>query len=597
MRRILTLLAAFCGAGLLGLALLAYRLGIDNDPGWGKGRTALAAVGGALLAAAGLAWQWGRISPLAGRLLAAAWARLSGLPAVQQAKRAWARALRLPGVAWLAASPERRARLACWLGVGVILLAQAWYFSAGTLTRWFAYPHAYFDRQAEAFLHGQLNLLEQPSPALLALADPYPYENRTGLEYLWDVSFYQGKFYLYWGPTPALVLAAFKAALGAHIEDQALAAGFLGGLICLMAGLACAIRRQFFPETGAGGLFLLLLAGGLNLYMLWPSGRPGVYESAILAGQFFLAAGLAALFTVLRPPRARPGWMLLAGASLALAVGARVTLAAPAGWLALAAAWRAWRLAKSGAGRPGAALAALLLPLLLGAAGLMWFNAARFGSPFETGIRYQLGIPQFPHDLANLFSPAYLLPNLFGYLLRAPAFEGAFPYVSVPFVKEAAWPWWIRLPESYIYHEPQAGLLAACPVLLLGAVAAVNALRRGARGEGFEKWFGGALAGALLAQALVLLLYFFSSIRYQLELAPVGFLLACLGFWQAQRSLAARPGWRGLFRLAVATLAIYSLALGLLGGFTAGDRRFEANNPHLYGLLRDSAPLILEKPR
>ena len=594
MRRFLFSTAAVSGLVFLCLAVLAYPLGIDHDPAWGKGRIFLAILGAGLLAAAGLSWQWRRVRLPLGRLAAASerfnhelTGRIDDLEMVRAARRS-------PFASWLAESVGMRAALASAAAVVIIGLVLAWYNTAGTLNQWFPYQHAYFDRLGEAFLHGQLNLLEQPDPALLALADPYPYQNRENVSYLWDVSFYQGKFFLYWGPTPGLILTAVKAVMQTHIEDQVLAVGFLGGIAALLVWLAWAMRREFAPRSSPGGFFVLLLAGGLNLYMLWPTGRPGVYETAILGGQVFLLGGLAALFYALRGPSLRPWPALAAGVCLALAVGARVTLAEVVIWLVLAAAWRARALGRGDARRFRFTMGGLLLPLVLGAAGLLWYNAARFGNPLETGIRYQLGIAQLPRSLTGFFSAAYLPPNLFGYLARAPLFEGQFPFVIVPFIKEMDWPWFIRLPAAYIYHEPQAGLLAVFPLILFGLVPGVRALRSGRRteklgelGGSFENWWGLALLVSLLLQLLVLLLYFFSAMRYQMELVPVGFLLACLGIWQAERGLAAHPGWRRLFWLVVAILALYSLTVGLLGGFSAGDKRFEANNPQLYSTLRE----------
>jgi hypothetical protein len=367
-----------------------------------------------------------------------------------------------------------------------------------------------------------------------------------------------------------------------------------------MIWLAWAMRREFARKSSSTGFFLLLLAGSLNLYMLWPTGRPGVYETAILAGQFFLLGGLLALFHALRGPALRPGLALVGGACLALAMGSRLTLAAVAGWLVLAAVWRALALGHGDSRRLKFTLGGLLLPLLLGGAGLMGYNAARFGNPLETGIRYQLGIPQFPQTLTQFFSPANLPPNLFGTLLRPPLFEAQFPFVIVPFVKEVDWPWFIRLPEQYVYQEPQAGILLVFPLIIFGLIPGAMLFRTASQGLrqagwsrrlrelglSFENWWAAALLGSVLLQFVLLLLYFFSAIRYQAELLPLGFLLTCLGIWQVERSLESRPGWRRFFWLAVTALALYSLAIGLLGGFAVGDKRFEANNPHLYSLLR-----------
>ena len=60
-----------------------------------------------------------------------------------------------------------------------MILASWWYITSGTLLSWVSYS-AYFNRQADAFLAGQLDLLEKPPAALLALADPYIWQNRAG---------------------------------------------------------------------------------------------------------------------------------------------------------------------------------------------------------------------------------------------------------------------------------------------------------------------------------------------------------------------------------------------------------------------------------
>ena len=59
-------------------------------------------------------------------------------------------------------------------------------------------------------------------------------------------------------------------------------------------------------------------------------------------------------------------------------------------------------------------LAGFALPLLVAGAGYLWFNAARFGSPFDTGYNY-LRVNDFlllRFKDYGLFSPAYVLFNL-----------------------------------------------------------------------------------------------------------------------------------------------------------------------------------------
>jgi len=58
MRQILRVAAAALGSGLILLAALAYRLGIDHNPDWGASRVLLALAGGCLALGALLSWRW-----------------------------------------------------------------------------------------------------------------------------------------------------------------------------------------------------------------------------------------------------------------------------------------------------------------------------------------------------------------------------------------------------------------------------------------------------------------------------------------------------------------------------------------------------------
>lgn len=598
MRIILRAVMVLLASGLIFLAVFAYRFGIDHNPDWGTSRILMALAGGFLLAGVVVEWRWLAWAPMRQSIgarvshaerQANAW--VEGWTVVRLARKVNNWVTNLPGIRWLAQSPERRGALAAILGVLALWLAYTWYMTAGTLTQWFPYFHDYFDRLAQAFLHGQLALLEQPDPALLALSNPYAYSARTGISYPWDVSLFQGKFYLYWGPVPALIAAAEWLVAQVRVEDQALVLAAQCGVGAFLAANLYLMRREFAPRSNPLGLLLLILAGGANLYLLWPSGRPGVYEASILFGQVFLLAGLVAQFFAWKAATHPAVFGLAAGVCFALAAGSRATLVVSVAWLAAFALWQTWRSTHS-TGKEKIRFSVWFgLPLILGGAALLWYNYARFGSWIETGLSYQLSIPQYPPERAWLFSLKYLPANLYGYLLRAPLFEGRFPFVSVPFVRETDWPWFIRLPEHYIYHEPQAGLLEVLPLVVLALLPMYRAVRvifrRSSLPEPTEPALSTALAGAALLQAGVILVYFFSALRFQMEMFPLIYLLACLGIWQVDRSLANHPGWRRLFWLVVMACSLYSLGLGLLGGFSAGDQRFEANNPHLYAALRN----------
>ena len=595
MRRLSAGLIFTLALALAAAALFAEQIGLDNDPGWGSGRFALLFAALLGVTSALTLFFLPVVKRWLERLEAAALRRLSRF----RETALYRRLHRLSRIIYALppfASRERRGRLAVGFSILISLTAILWYSTAGTFTRWFSYPHTYFDRLAQAFRHGQLALLDQPDASLTSIPNPYPFENRQNARYLWDVSYYQGRFYLYWGPTPALVLAGVKSIVNGVIEDQALVAAYLLGVAVLLPWIGYRLWRLLPWAVGARWLLIFLPALSLNLYLLWPTGRPGVYEAAILSGQFFLLAGIAALVEAAGRPAAGWGWFLAAGLAVGLAIGSRMTLLVAALWLGVMVVWLNHARFSHQRGAFLARSAAFCLPVLFSLGLLMAYNAARFGNPLESGLSYQLGIPGYPPERWGVFSARYLLPNLYHYLLRPPVWRAEFPFVFVPFIPETRWPFFIRLPEHYIAHESQAGWLFLFPLLLLIPDGAVLVLRRlwvdlSRHGPAalFRQqtasppvWLLTALLGSGMGQTAVLLVYFFPAMRFQMEVVPLLSLSAWLTFLWLMQALRGRRWLRPLFSILILSAALYGLAVGLLGGFAAGEELFQNNNPLLY---------------
>ena len=111
---------------------------------------------------------------------------------------------------------------------GLIILFYLWLVSLG-LWKDFPLSTNYYDLQATAFHDGQLSLEVEPDPSLLALENPYEPANRENISVLWDATLYKGKYYLYWGPAPAFLLALVKFVFTREIGDNILTFLFLAG--------------------------------------------------------------------------------------------------------------------------------------------------------------------------------------------------------------------------------------------------------------------------------------------------------------------------------------------------------------------------------
>ncbi|HZM27744.1 MAG TPA: hypothetical protein VFB89_10330, partial [Gemmatimonadales bacterium] len=179
-------------------------------------------------------------------------------------------------------------RATTWLAASVaIVWLYAWMASGGTF-RFDSASTPYADMLADAFLAGQLNLLVEPSPALLALPDPYDAVMNKPFR-LPDASLFNGHYYLYFGPVPGLIHAAWKLLTGSRLEEGAMlmVAGVAGCFWFLL--VVRRLRRLTFPELSPAwerAAAVCYALGGVGLFLV---SRPiGHHESILVASAFVL---------------------------------------------------------------------------------------------------------------------------------------------------------------------------------------------------------------------------------------------------------------------------------------------------------------------
>src|SRR5689334_13931078 len=171
-----------------------------------------------------------------------------------------------------------------WAAIAIVVLAMEFMFvfliSAGKYKGWPTYNLNY-DMQAEGFRKGHLYLSVLPSPELLAKENPLDPANSE----LWfaDLSLYKGKYYNYWGPLPAMAIAAYKAVLKVRspIGDQYPV--FILYSIYLVAGalLIDRMARRLFPSVPLYIVLLSIVVFALANPTPFLIATPGIYEAAI----------------------------------------------------------------------------------------------------------------------------------------------------------------------------------------------------------------------------------------------------------------------------------------------------------------------------
>jgi hypothetical protein len=261
--------------------------------------------------------------------------------------------------------------------------------------------YAYFNYLADAFLHGQLNLRLIPSS-------------------IHDLSFYNGNYYLYWPPMPAVVLMPFVALFGVGFSDVFFSVVVASGNVAVVAALLHEVDRAglFRLDENYRTLLVLFFALGTVHITLAPFGN--VWFTAQLLG--FLFVGLAYLSAI-----------KLKGAVSFLAVGTFMTFAMlTRNHLVFTGIWPAYYLiSKHWYERPKlySYLALALLPALVGGSLFLTYNYARFGNPFELGIQY--------HHMSSFFVEDYGKFGAFNWHYLPINFYYQYIYYPLPLTAES----------------------------------------------------------------------------------------------------------------------------------------------------------------
>ncbi|MFI5317584.1 MAG: hypothetical protein ACHQ6T_17920 [Myxococcota bacterium] len=482
-----------------------------------------------------------------------------------------------------------------WLCIALLLLAielvYAFMISGGSLWHWPTWSYIY-DFQAQGFRSGHLYLPRTPDPRVLAASDPWDPKLRP--LWFWDASLYNGRYYSYWGPLPALALVLVEPLFGAASPIGAPGLGdqyacFALFSLQLVAG-ALLIDRMALRAFGDVSLARVL--GAIALFAFtsptpWMVARPAIYEGAIVGGAAFLLLGIVFAFDAIsaEPDSSAAGRALwLAGLSWALGLGCRVTVGPPAALLIAGTALLLPRPQPSTKRRktppnlspwPTRARAAARMAAPVGASALLLlgYNRLRFDSWLEFGTHWQLSLMRV-HT-----SWSYVFPNVYSYLLRPIWVTCHFPFLVGRRIPEPSWfPPGYALPEGYWTTEHVVGMLFVAPWILLAipalALTARSALAA-ARAEGglvsLEPrarafLFCGVAFSLALVNGVPMIGQFIAVMRYLGDVVGALALLGIFAAWALRGRFAELPFVHRSLAAAVGLLAAVTIAAGFLFG-------------------------------
>ena len=251
-----------------------------------------------------------------------------------------------------------------------------------------------YELTAEAFLEGHLNIeYDDYDVRLEQMENPYNAHERhaQGIPYHWDHSFYHGKYYMYFGVVPVILVflpfrAVFGVSLPAFIGTAIFVAGFILGIFVLFRKLS----KLFFSELSYS--VYLYLSVAMSAMSVWfCTATPALYCTAISAAMCMMIWSLYFFISaVWGDDELKKAVILAFFGSLfgALSFGCRPTIAL-ANILVLP--MLVVFIRRRGFSKKlfiGLLIAAI--PYIVIGAALMVYNYVRFENPFEFGQSYQL---------------------------------------------------------------------------------------------------------------------------------------------------------------------------------------------------------------
>jgi len=308
--------------------------------------------------------------------------------------------------------------------------------------------HPYYNYLADAFLHGQTWLRQLPPSTH-------------------DLSFFNGKYYMYWSPFPAFLLMPFVAVFGVQLNDvlyTILIAALNVGLVAQLLRTACHVDFLRLTKTKRAILVFFFAFGTVHYTLapfgkVWMTGQLIGFACTLLAylAAFTLKGGKAWFFTCLA----------LAGATLTRNNLIFTGIFPVVYLLRQQKSWNIRSLLHN--------LALGLLPLCLALAFYLFYNQVRFGNPLDIGVDYQNMADFFRADFEQygLFNVHYIPINFYyqyifyPFPLRSESLMGGSLFLLSPLFFSVFYSLWKPRSKFYVTALLASILITNIPIFLL----------------------------------------------------------------------------------------------------------------------------------
>lgn len=299
---------------------------------------------------------------------------------------------------------------------------------------WPAYGQ--YNELADALEKGQVYLDRKPPKSLENATNPYDGAIRwetvvtQGNEHFdYDYAYFEGRYFSYFGPVPAIVFfIPYKLVTGMQCRTWNVVT-LCTILFCITSFvLMYAIGIRYFNKASYG-MFLLMSSfyfwGSATVYLVYTG---NVYSVPIISSLFFGSLGLAMWLLARKNGCLRKRYLLAGSFFIALIIGCRPQLAIIL-FLAFPIFWKEIVKERVFFSKKGLLNTLLVIvPFLIIGCSMMWYNYARFHSPFDFGANYNLTSNDMTHR-GVVFDRFFL--GIFCYLLQPLNIVPKYPFMHI----------------------------------------------------------------------------------------------------------------------------------------------------------------------
>ncbi len=425
---------------------------------------------------------------------------------------------------------------------------------------------------------GQASLLEQPPQELVSMENPYAYweKDAAELNYKFDFAYYDGAYYVYHGILPCLL---FYLPIY-HLTGLNMPNSIPVFFCCLLFGfgLVLLVRQiiiRYFPKTPFAMLILITLTGLFSCQLPFFITQADSYILTIICAVALVVWGLYFWISAKRieEPGYSKGRIIVGSFCMALVAATRPTLLLYS-VLAFVIFGRAWLTDREGYDKKDRITMIVLfaVPYVAVAIPVMYYNAIRFGSPFEFGLKYNLTTFDIRHLRFSLDQIYYAIGE---YLFHTLDFNYFFPFINT-FETYTNMNAHSSIDIEGTFH---AGLI---PVNLFLLASMVFLEKR----KEFQKkgLYSFCVCLSLIGLLLVMLDVAFTNAviyRYQADFTFAFFIAAWVGILWMQEHYSGKNSYK-VFQKILLTVVFLSVAVNALFWFTPFKFPMAMANTQLY---------------